>query len=350
MLKDALSFGSPQIIDDTISCVQGAVEHCMVVRITRLLLLLQTAIAAGFFLLAVKVLQVNNLWLGLAFGITAVLLLRLAITTNNFYLAWTYRSETPAAFRLNWRQVCGLFLGEFSATLISSSWTMPFHTFRKRIAKNPACLPVLLIHGYGCNSGYWHSMSKVLMHANITHYAVDMEPVFGTIDAYAPIVHDTVEAMCTDTGHDRIVIVAHSMGGLAARAYLRDHGSTRIARIITLGTPHYGTGLANFGPGINSQQMRWKGNGQHGKSSSWLHQLADREDCATSALFVSIYSHHDNIISPQTSSFLPGAKNIEVHGIGHVALALDPTIQTKVIEEIRLASQVIATMPAKKSA
>jgi hypothetical protein len=85
--------------------------------------------------------------------------------------------------------------------------------------------------------------------------------------------------------------------------------------------------------------MRWLGASNVRLSSNWLHQLAESEDDNSRALFVSIYSHHDNIISPQTSSYLPGAKNIEVHGIGHVALAIDPTIQAKVIEEIHLTSQ-----------
>jgi len=311
----------------------------MIVRITRLLILLQAGIAAGFFLLALKVLHIDNLWLDLIFGIAAVFLLRLTITANNFYFAWAYRSETPAAFRLNWQQRCRLFLREFRATLFSSSWAMPFCTFKKRIAKNSINLPVLLIHGYGSNSGYWHAMSKMLVQANITHYALDMEPVFGAIEAYTSLIHDAMETICADTDHDKIIIVAHSMGGLAARAYLRSHGSSRIAKIITLGTPHHGTGLANFGFGINVRQMRWNGNGRHGKSSTWLRQLAEYEDGTTAPLFVSIYSHHDNIISPQTSPFLPGAKNIEFHGIGHVALAIDPTIQTEVIKEIRIASQ-----------
>jgi hypothetical protein len=32
----------------------------------------------------------------------------------------------------------------------------------------------------------------------------------------------------------------------------------------------------------------------------------------------SIWSHHDNIVAPQTPAALPGARNIEVGGIGHV--------------------------------
>jgi hypothetical protein len=70
--------------------------------------------------------------------------------------------------------------------------------------------------------------------------------------------------------------------------------------------------------------------------------LAASEDAQTRALFVSIYSHQDNIVAPQTSSHLPGATNIELHGIGHVALALDAKVQSLVVAEIRKASRLSA--------
>lgn len=312
----------------------------MIIRITRMLLLIQAAIAIGFSALAIKRWHVDSPLWALSLGLVAVILLRLLITTNNFFIAWIYRSETPAPFRLGWRRACRLLIDEFKATMWSSSWTMPFQSFDKHIAPHPAGLPVLLVHGYGCNSGYWKSMSTALAKANITHYAIDMEPVLGAIDAYASVVHDAVELLHTDTDAKKIIIVAHSMGGLAARAYVRDHGSARIAKVITLGTPHHGTALANFGVGKNGQQMRWIPDGKQGISSAWLQQLQANEPGATRGLFVSIYSHHDNIISPQISSYLPGAKNIEYAGIGHVALALNSVIQAKVIEEILLTANI----------
>ena len=119
------------------------------------------------------------------------------------------------------------------------------------------------------------------------------------------------------------------------RVYLRDHGSARIAKIITLGTPHHGTGLANLGIGINSRQMRREGSPRGNGPSAWLRRLEESEDPTTRKLFVSIFSHHDNIIAPQTSSYLPGARNIEFHGIGHVALALNAQVQALVLDEVR---------------
>ena len=307
----------------------------MVTLITRLLLLFQFLIVVALFL-ALREKMPGALALASSLG--AVILFRLSLAANNFFLAWRNGSTTPSHCHLGLRDSLRLFAGEFRASMTSSSWTMPFLAFTRRTPSNPQGLPVLLIHGYGCNSGYWHAMSKVLLNAGITHHAVDMEPVFGGIDEYVPMIHEAAARLCADTGQDKIIILAHSMGGLAARAYLRVHGTARIAKVITLGTPHHGTALASFGIGLNTRQMHWSESEQESLSSEWLHTLAKEENPSIYRLFVSIYSHHDNIIAPQTSSHLEGARNIEFHGIGHVALASHPRIQTKVIDEIRHAS------------
>ncbi|HYD79280.1 MAG TPA: alpha/beta fold hydrolase [Paucimonas sp.] len=322
----------------------------MIASITRMLLLMQAIAAVAASIWAIKLWQLDNPALAVAFGLAAVLALRAAITVNNFFLARRFRSPLPAAYRLNWLQSLLLIAQEFRATMWSSSWSMPFQRFDKHVASDPATLPVLLVHGYGCNSGYWKAMSDALRKASITHYAVDLEPVFGSIDAYAASVHDAVETLCRETGQRKIVILAHSMGGLVARAYLRDHGSIRIAKAITLGTPHHGTALARHGIGLNTEQMRWTPDGARGISSEWLRALQAGENDAVRALFVSIYSHHDNIISPQTSSHLPGARNIELHGIGHVALALHPKVQAIVIDEIKEASRTAGTQAESRVA
>ncbi len=314
----------------------------MIARITRLLLLIQFLLGAGIFLLLTKLLHNSSSVPALLLSILVVVMLRLFITANNFLLAARFHSETPQQFRIGFRQACALFAGEFKATMLTSSWTMPFFAFTKRVPPNPEGFPVLLVHGYGCNSGYWNAMSKALLKARISHHAVDLEPLIGSIDEYVPLIHEAVERLCRETGFDKVIIVAHSMGGLATRAYLRDHGCRRIEKAITLGTPHCGTALAHFGVGVNTHQMRWTASEQEGLASEWLRRLAADEDPSAYRLFVSIYSHHDNIISPQISSHLRGAKNIELHGIGHVALALDPAVQAQVIHEIREASQRLA--------
>lgn len=309
----------------------------MLARLTRRLLWLQLVCVA---LIAIGA----TCWLhftwptALLTASLALVLLRMAVTANSFTMAWRYHSKTPPEHRLGILQMPTLFFMEFYASMWSSSWGMPFKTFTGSDITTSDTAAVLLIHGYGCNSGYWHGMRKVLRQAEVAHRAVDLEPLFADIEDYVPAIHQAVENLCRDSGRDEIIIVAHSMGGLAARAYVRVHGLKRVARLITLGTPHHGTGIANFGAGMNCRQMHWRGNAANGAPSAWLRKLDASEDAPMRARVVSIYSHHDNIVSPQISAHLDGAHNIAYHGIGHVSLALHPQIQARVLDEIRLAT------------
>jgi triacylglycerol esterase/lipase EstA (alpha/beta hydrolase family) len=306
----------------------------MIARIAKTVLLVQFGLIAALFLALHKFWLTENAPISLLLSIGIVILVRAAITANTFVLSWPYEGGSDHSRRLNAFENCALFFEEFCASLLCSSVGLPFKQFDKRIFPDSTSLPVLLIHGYGCNSGYWHWMSKALQDARISHYALNMEPVLSSIDSYVALIESTIRRIRAETGNDKVVIVAHSMGGLAARAYLRDYGGAGIGKIITLGTPHHGTTLADFGIGINCGEMNWIGRAEEGTDSRWLHLLETSEDRQLRKLIVSIYSHHDNIVSPQQSSHLPFARNIAVDAIGHVALALNAGIQARVIEEI----------------
>jgi triacylglycerol esterase/lipase EstA (alpha/beta hydrolase family) len=265
----------------------------------------------------------------LVFGLALVLLVRLLISANNFLMSWHAGSATPPDHALNPARAAGLFLKEFNSSMLTSSYYM-LKPVGLRLQPEARGLPVLLIHGYVCNSGYWLRMSSLLTRARISHYGIDLEPLGASIDDFVPQVHAAVEHLRAQTGSERVVILAHSMGGLVARAYLRRHGDRHIARVITLGTPHHGTALAHFGLGSNAAQMR--------RDSEWLGSLAASEANLQRALFSSIYSVHDNIIAPQNSSDLPGARNLVFGAIGHVALGLHPRIMQCALAEIEAAA------------
>lgn len=305
----------------------------MIKRLLVCLLVIQAgaalAIAAGVYPLFASVLPAAPAGvLAVVLGLLAVLLVRMLISANNFFLSWRSRSAAPAIHALTPLRALRLFLHEFGASLRTSSYDM-LRPLGWQVLPQQRGLPVLLIHGYGCNSGYWRPMSRHLRAAGISHYGIDLEPPGADIDAFAPQVHAAIERLCAATGSKQVIILAHSMGGLVARAYLRRHGRAHIARVITLGTPHHGTALANFGPGSNAAQMRC--------GSSWLGALgenATNEANLQRALFCSIYSVHDNIIAPQNSSELPGARNLVFGAIGHVALGSHPDIVRCALEEI----------------
>lgn len=302
-------------------------------RLLQLILLVQALAALVIGLAAVQIFGASR-WQGLAVGLGSVVLVRLCINANNFLMSARFASPTPEEFRVRGLGArLRLFWEEFSASMLQSSWTMPRASACTRIHPASIAPPVLLLHGYGCNSGYWSHLAPRLDAAGISHATVDLEPLMGDIDGYAPLVERAVEELCAATGAGKLVIVAHSMGGLVARAWMRACGTGRVARVITLGTPHHGTCLAAFGLGLNAAQMRRTLQGEP-PECAWLRQLAQGEDAAARALVTSIFSHQDNIISPQTSSELPGARNIAFGGVGHVALGRNQRVLDAVMEEL----------------
>ncbi|MGJ9418836.1 alpha/beta fold hydrolase [Massilia sp. CMS3.1] len=298
-------------------------------RMLQWLLVLQAVGAAGIALAGWRWFDVP-LWAALALGVACVALVRLAINMNNFVLSACFASPTPPEFHLGPGARLRLLAEEFRTSMLYTSWFMPRGAPCRHIDPESSAVPVLLVHGYGCNSGYWSYLLPRLERNFISYAGIDLEPVGGAIDDYVPLIEGAVDQLCAATGASQVAIVAHSMGGLVARAWMRVHGSSRVARIITLGTPHHGTGLASFGLGANAAQMRRV----KGAACDWLQELGSAEDAAQRLLITSIFSHHDNIVSPQTSSILAGARNIALGGVGHVALGCNGRVLDTVMEEL----------------
>jgi len=297
----------------------------------RLILLAQALAAFAIGAAGMRWLGLKG-WQAAALGLGSVALVRLLINANNFLLAAHAASPTPPAFMVAPGAALRMFWEEFSTSMLMTSWHMPRARAYTRIHPGGAAPPVLLVHGYGCNSGYWDHLTPLLVAARISHATLDLEPLTGDIDGYAARIEEAAQQLCAQAGARQLVVVAHSMGGLAARAWMRTHGAQQVARLVTLGTPHHGTCLAAFGLGINAGQMRRMG--VAGPECAWLAALAAGEAPEVRARIVSIYSHHDNIIAPQTSSELPGARNLALGGVGHVALGRNPRVLAMVMREI----------------
>jgi triacylglycerol esterase/lipase EstA (alpha/beta hydrolase family) len=176
---------------------------------------------------------------------------------------------------------------------------------------------MVLIHGFICNRGLWTPWLKELRQRGVPFVAVNLEPAFGSIDEYPPIIEAAVERVAQATGMPP-VLVCHSMGGIAARAWLRaTDGADRVHHVITIGSPHHGTWLARYSHLSNGRQMRI--------DSQWLAQLGLPSETER-ARFTCWYSNCDNMVFPVTTATLPGADNRLVRGRAHVELAFDPQV------------------------
>src|SRR6185437_4450276 len=96
-----------------------------------------------------------------------------------------------------------------------------------------------------CNAGVWVRLARYLRERGVDGlYSLSYGPPLASIETFAEQLARKIEHIVAATKAQRVMIVAHSMGGLVVRAYLRGHGSARIARIVTIGSPHHGSMLA----------------------------------------------------------------------------------------------------------
>ena len=187
--------------------------------------------------------------------------------------------------------------------------------------------PVLLVHGILCNGAIWGPLQRRLTAEGFDRLGVmDLQPLLAGIEAHAATLARTLHTMHELSG-EPIVIVAHSMGGLVARAALRLSGPGVIGRIVTLGTPHHGTAIACRVPLQPTRQMC--------PDSLWLQQLNAEQEGSLAVPITTIYSREDTLVAPPSSAEFTGARLIPLDGLGHLDLLASPRALERVLEELR---------------
>jgi len=252
-------------------------------------------------------------FLGTSWGISAivaagtVLGLRAAIVAVTWGFARAYPSP---ARRLSAAESLRMIAGEYAAFLLIFVFILPFERlWMGRDRLRPCSRPLLLVHGYSCSRGVWWLLRRRLEAAGHIVATVSLAPPYTNIGKLVPELGQRIEAVCKATGADRVILVAHSMGGLVCRSYLARHGSDRVERLITISSPHSGSELARIGIGKNAREME--------PGSRWLKDLGQS---GLPVPAVAIRTPHDNFVMPQDNQRLPGASDVELAGIGHLAV------------------------------
>jgi triacylglycerol esterase/lipase EstA (alpha/beta hydrolase family) len=266
----------------------------------------------------------------LALALAAIPLAYLAVmfvlTAAYFALAWFFRARRPPEVRIGLRATLRLVWREY----VALAGAVPRLLLHRWLVRDPppapVAAPVVLVHGVLCNAGIWTRFARFLRRAGVEGvYALSYGPPLASIDAFAEQLARKIDDVLEASGARQVVVVAHSMGGLVTRAYLRRHGGTRIARVLTIGTPHHGSVFASCFPGVSLSQMRL--------GNPWLARL-NATPLDPALRFVSLWSWHDSMVAPQTSSELPGAVDVPLIGVGHNALLGDPQVFAFALAEI----------------
>jgi triacylglycerol lipase len=301
----------------------------MLARALRLILLGELGVYAA--LGAVLVLSQDWTWRdAMLLGAILWLWLRASLVALTFVLsrAWGTASLPPPLGILGRVR---LMLEEYLAFIALFSLIQPFeHWFMgpDRLRRlRPEERPVLLVHGYVCNRGVYWWLRRRLEEAGYCVATVTLEPVLGGVERCVESLRRRIEEVCTTTGAKQLVLVAHSMGGLVARAYLRDHGAARLARVITVATPNQGSRLARLGIGKNALDML--------PGSAWLAAL--NADPVTAIGVTAMGSAYDTFVIPHPNQMLPKGDDRSLPPVGHLAQAFSEHALrelVRVVEEV----------------
>jgi len=254
---------------------------------------------------------------------------RAFVISSTYIFAALFRTAVAPDQRVGPLGFLGMALAEYAAFSIIFTVIQPFERFwlgADRLGGNKDRLPLLLVHGFQCNRGFWFWQRRRLEQAGWTVATLNLDPMFASIDSYGELIDLRIAEVLAATGAAKLILVGHSMGGLALRAYLRAHGKARVAKLITLGSPHHGSRLAMLGAGINARQME--------PESVWLDALNRPGAAQLPSDTVSVRSLYDNYVMPQDSSLLANARNVVVGPVGHLSMAFAPSVTKLLLAEL----------------
>lgn len=184
--------------------------------------------------------------------------------------------------------------------------------------------PVLLVYGYMGSTDELEPLADALRSAGRDVTLVDL-PEDNTVDLResARVLGETAEQVMEETGADRVDVAAHSAGGVVTRLWVSTTGGEAAHRVVTLGSPHYGSdGAAVFPECLEACQQLTPG-------SDFLEELSRQDETPGEASWVSIWSENDGAVDPPKSSELDGALNLRLQDIcadadtNHVGLLPD---------------------------
>jgi pimeloyl-ACP methyl ester carboxylesterase len=187
--------------------------------------------------------------------------------------------------------------------------------------------PVLLVHGLVDNRSVFTVMRRSLRRRGFTQVCSwNYSPLLTDVARGAADLGRHIERVCEQTGHDRVHVVGHSLGGLIARYHVqRQGGDRRVASLVTLGTPHQGSLWALAGPTPLIRQLR--------PGSPVLRELAQPAPGIRTAI-TAIYSTLDEMVLPTSSGRCDhpdlGARNVLVRGVGHMSLPVNRGVADEV--------------------
>jgi len=204
---------------------------------------------------------------------------------------------------------------------------VPLYYVAGRVMGSGDGIPVVFVHGYFQNRSNFWWLARQFRKASLGPLFGFNYPWVESIDESSQRLSAFVESVCVETGQPRVILVAHSLGGLIALEYAHSEaGAGRVAECITIGTPHGGVKWRGPIPGRAGRDLREGG-----------PFARERQSRQVPTPTLSVYSTHDNVVHPPSTSELAsrGGRDLAVDGHGHLSLLYSREVAHALIGFIR---------------
>ena len=239
-----------------------------------------------------------------------------------------------------------LVLGLLAALVVALVAVVGAVLIPKLTAQDPAPVsqeapgPVLLVPGYGGSTRSLKPLADRLtaMGRDASVVAVPGDGT-GDLQASADVLATAVDDALARTGAHSVDVVGYSAGGVIARLWAADGGAAQARRVVTLGSPHHGTTLADLAVGVAPAQCP-VGCAQLTTHSQLLDRLNAGDETPDGPTWVSLWSTADQTVTPPESARLAGAVDVPVQSVcadsqvAHGQLPSDPVVQGIVLAEL----------------
>jgi triacylglycerol lipase len=177
--------------------------------------------------------------------------------------------------------------------------------------------PILLVHGFESSPAAFATMAARLSRDGRTAYAIALPGQDNIANARAIAAFVVAHHLHT------VDIVAHSMGGLSSRWFVRFlRGSVAVRDYVSLGTPQHGLWIACLAPPDDGGQMC--------PFSAFLGTLNAGAGTPGPTRYTSIFSTDDGVVPPSSAHLDGGACLVVDGGVNHFALLTDARIYRQV--------------------
>jgi triacylglycerol lipase len=221
--------------------------------------------------------------------------------------------------------------------------------------------PVVFVHGYGGKGSDFDTMVGRFKQAGYPAdqlFAIDFTDSTGSNLKSADELKAFVATVLAKTGAPKVDLVAHSMGALSARLYLKNTANVPVRDVVTVAGANHGNDLGwlGFGDGAKEMQPAFACQGQslndvqfqlNGCLTDSGRSVDADETPGDGVAYLAIRTTTDEVISPSESECLRQAKkkdcsdpvNTSVSFVTHNGMLKDQDVFDKTIAHLRARNQ-----------